>query len=156
MAYILLHKNVYLPQKIINKVESLQKSFEDFVLTQHILKRVAYADRKHAYTDADLIHIIKSSIKNNINTPFEVFTCQNDMTNSWTIIKYCIRVPFINEYDISIVIRPTYDLKTNSYDPKKYIIITAWLNRKKDYHKTLDISRYCSKQDWIKLDAGRK
>ena len=42
------------------------------------------------------------------------------------------------------------------YDMSNNLIVTAYLNASTDSHRTLDASKYCSKEEWNKVRFDKK
>ena len=86
-------------------------------------------DEKHDLTRRGLLESLKRCVLSTV-VPFEV-----EATGMW-VKKYVIRTSYDDEKDISIAI------VCKDYKSGLPFIKTAWLNRKDDIHKTLDVSKY--------------
>jgi hypothetical protein len=83
-------------------------------------------------------HSRKQAISKNFSIPSKIMiTGQNIIeihTNNQVVEKCLIRYPYTNQIDLCLVINPI--LK---------IIITAWLNKRNDTHKSLNKTKYSQK-----------
>lgn len=78
---------------------------------------------KHQYTRKNLqdalLHIART-----LPTPFEVGV------RNGRVFKYAVRLPLDADKDITVVVGANN------------VVRTAWINSRKDQHRTLDISKY--------------
>lgn len=127
--YKLYHKDVYMPNEMIECALNRQKNInvKACLMSSHLKKdHIDNVDKKHNYTAEDIEGTL-NLIKARPVKPFEV-----GMSLDKTYMKkYAVRIKLDDEYDISIVI-----------NAKGTKIITAWVNNREDTHKTLDPTRY--------------
>ena len=129
----LYHIEVYMPKKLIERVNQLKKSIEDYRYSYHLRTQMEDEnDKKHYIKDErDLVEAL-NRLEDEQYLPFEVETFENGGT--FEVTKFVVRVPYDDERDITIVVAP----RGNDIG----FIKTAWLNYKTDVHSTLDESRY--------------
>lgn len=140
---ILLHKDILIPTKFKSISKMLQERLKDFYYSKHMQEHLENLtpDRSHKYFNGD---ITKKDIDNLIlslnKTQREVFEVELTNVNGiWRVTKYCCRIPFVNNQDLVVAIRPQ--------GGNKSMVVTAWLNATEDKHFTLDESKYISKED---------
>ena len=151
----LFHKDVYMPKSVAESAKNCQAHFSGYVLTQHLQEHLDAMDknRSHNYLREALVKCLET-IKDNPQEAFEVELSKDYhlfKKSGWFVTKYCIRIPYDDKQDIVVSIRPYYDAEKNKFISNKNRVITAWLNDNKDDHVTLDSSKYCSKQEWLKI-----
>lgn len=123
----LYHKDVYLPQNLINQVIHQQQNTINFAFTKHLIERIDCKDRSHNSVTAEKIWNVLSKLKEKPIIPFEVET--ENHNGKEKVTKYVIRDRCTVFEDISIVIRGNK-------------VITAYINDSADEHFTLDSSKY--------------
>ena len=122
----LLHKQVYLPQGIIDEVYKHQDSTKIVEFSYHfIVQHLDKYDYKHYLNKNTLVKIVKNL---HSQTPFEV-----EISKEHRVLKYVVRTTYDATRDVSIVIIPRGDVA---------FVKTAWLNDENDKHFTLDKSKY--------------
>ena len=143
---ILLHKDIYIPEKFKNISINLQKKLTIFTYSKHMKEHLTNLtpDRSHKYFNGDItredIDKLILSLNKIQREVFEVeLTYRYD---KWMVTKYCCRIPFTDSQDLVVAIRPRKDTS---------LVVTAWLNSIEDKHFTLDKSKYISKENCIKL-----
>lgn len=141
---LLFHRDVFLPTNTQEKVKFAQKSLRNFRISAHLIERMndTFKDRSHNYKLNS--NIIKEYLKQIKACPLEAFEIEfrkNYYSYSYSISKYCVRVPFKEDatQDLILVIRPE-----DNYS----LVVTAYLNSKYDNHFTLNTNKYCSKERW--------
>lgn len=124
----LLHIEKNIPEYVLKTVLSIEQRIntDNIKFSRHIQEHFANPNMKHDYTSAGLMECIES-LKTNPVKPFEIEVSQEN--GRVFLTKYVVRVPYDKKYDISIAIRGN-------------MVVTAWLNRHDDTHKTLDLSKY--------------
>lgn len=147
----LFHKDVYVPNGMQAECKSLQRDFGSYFLSRHFQEHIdnqGFEDRSHTY----LPDVIDACLKTIRTTQYEAFEVEYGKDyhkfgqSGFFVTKYCIRIPYSKTEDLVIAIRPQYEgtkVKTN-------MIVTAWMNSASDHHFTLDASKYCSKDEWLK------
>lgn len=157
---ILLHSDVFMPetingtQNLYDLVSKLQKHLGTHRLSEHLKQHIDdYDDRSHDYLGNVLEGCIMSCT-GNPQRPFEVELTEIGTrgAKAWAVTKYCVRVPYSKDQDVAIVIRPGIDYAKMVYDVKRNVVVTAWLNHATDAHSTLDHSKYCSKENWERVN----
>ena len=159
MYSILLHTDVFCPEEAQNAVLDLQKHMKDYFLSNHFkehLDNQETEDRSHTYFKNAVINNLNEMISDSrrLTKAFEIELSKDyHFFNKpgWFVTKYCIRLPYSYSHDLVVVIRPQWDKVNQKYDASKNMIVTAWINHNKDDHKTLDSSKYCSKENWLKI-----
>lgn len=126
----LYHKQVFwyksfdvLAKELFNKNYSL-----------HLFEHLLYSTDKHGMTMRELDRIIDELI----NHKRYYFLYEIETKGKDDIVKCVLRTSYDLDRDISIVFAISKDGKN--------IVKTAWLNRKKDWHFTLDKSKYYKPQ----------
>ena len=156
MYRLLFHKDVFVPNGIQSIVKSLQRDLKDYQLSKHFsehLNNQAIEDRSHTYIK-DIVMDTLNGLANGFNEPQEAFEIElsksyNDFgVSGFLVTKYCIRLPYDENQDLVIVIRPGWNKEKLDYDEDVNLIVTAWMNSRDDAHFTLDASKYCSEQFW--------
>lgn len=124
----LLHKDIYMPSYIKNVALNQQKLLRDCIVSQHFKNdhSIDNRDYKHNIDEDELINLVKELSHTQV-VPFEVEVRLNK--GKMIISKQVIRTAYSANTDISIV------LSGNK-------IVTAWLNRIDDVHKTLNTDKY--------------
>lgn len=143
---LLLHKDIFCPEDIIEKVIALQRNIKFYKISNHLYERNCLKkkiDAKHNYTIDDIVSLLYE-IKMFPKKPIEVEIKKDDKSNSFYISKFCIRADFNATTDMSIVLAPIYNKKDSTFFTNKFFIRTAWLNSKFDNHSSLDKTKYCS------------
>lgn len=159
MKTLLFHKDVFMPEGVQDVVMLLQRKMTAYQLSYHLqehLNNQKDEDRSHTYLYNAVVNSLNQILLGEFSTSaFEVeLTKINEQvgkyvhTTSWVVSKYCIRVPYSDSQDLVIVIRPKYDTKINDFKYDTNLVVTAWINHKKDAHRTLDASKYCSEEVW--------
>jgi len=160
MFSVLLHKDVFIPDEFIQQVYSLEGKMKNYRLALHLqehLNNQDKEDRSHRYFRNAVINTLNEmkSTSRKVLSPFEVEVSKDFHffgKPGWFVTKYCVRLPFKQEEDLVIVVRPKYDKRNQDYDYNDFVIATAWVNHKDDSHKTLDESKYCSFEEWSKIN----
>jgi len=151
---LLFHKEVYFPHGTQESVKDLQIHLYDYQLSRHLQEHLDNVeDKSHDY----LMEQVKTAlevIRNFPQEPFEVELQGRD--GYWMITKYCVRVHTTGKQDLILVIRPGTDIRDFSIDYNRNLVVTAWLNASTDSHSTLDVSKYCSKEEWNNLRFDKK
>lgn len=129
----LYHIDVYMPNNLIEKVNRLKESIEDYRFSYHLKTQMEDVnDKKHYIKDErDFIDAL-NRMEEKQYLPFEVETFENGGTV--LVTKFVVRVPYDEKRDITLVIAPKGE--------DIAVIKTAWLNYKTNTHSTLDASRY--------------
>ena len=123
----LYHKDIYLPQDLIDQAIHQQQNTINFAFTKHLIERIECKDRSHNSVTAEKVWTVLSKLKENPIVPFEVETEIHNQVEKVT--KYVVRDRCSIFEDISIVIRGNK-------------VITAYINDSMDEHFTLDCSKY--------------
>ena len=123
----LYHKDIYLPQDLIDQSIRQQQNTLNFAFTKHLIERIECKDRSHNSVTAEKVWNVLSKLKENPIVPFEVET--ENCNGKEKVTKYVIRDKCNLFEDISIVIRENK-------------VITAYINESNDEHFTLDTSKY--------------
>ena len=147
----LFHKNIFLPAGSEETCKNLQKRLNTYTFSTHFqehLQNQVVEDRSHTYLKDVVIECL-DSLKDNQRDVFEVEVGKDYhffKKPGWFITKYCCRIPYSPTQDLVVAIRPQYQ------DGKHVgnLIVTAWMNHHHDNHYTLDPSKYCSKEEWLK------
>lgn len=142
----LFHKDIFMPEGVAESCINLQKRLTRFSLSEHVsdhLDAQLSENDSHTYYKDMINHCVKT-LKDNPQEAFEVELTKGCDNNTWSITKYCVRVPCGGDEDLAIVIRPLI-MKGKLINSA---IITAWINKRDDKHDTLDDSRYCTNPDW--------
>lgn len=146
----LFHKDVYMPNGTQSRCKALQRDFGSYYLSKHFQEHLdgqGSEDRSHTY----LPDVIKRCLDTIKATQYEAFEVEYGKDfrkfgqSGFFVTKYCIRIPYSEDEDLVIAIRPQYEgttVKTN-------MVVTAWMNSASDHHGTLDVSKYCSKDEWL-------
>lgn len=145
---MLFNRNVYFPNQTDEVCRRLQKLLVSGVVTftNEFMK------------DADLKRDTTTALYNLASKPVECFEVELEFTsnpnrsdNHWYVSKYCCRTSYNKDKDIVVVIRPQYNSAVELIQHK---IIHSYLVNKKDNHKTLNKSRYCTEEEFKSL-CGR-
>lgn len=129
----LYHIDVYMPNELIEQVNHLKDSIEDYRFSYHLRTQMEDAnDKKHYINDERDFLDALNRMEEKQYLPFEVETFENGGTV--LVTKFVVRVPYDKKRDITLVIAPKGE--------DIAVIKTAWLNFKNDVHSTLDESRY--------------
>jgi hypothetical protein len=123
----LYHKDIYLPQDLIDQAIHQQQTTTNFAFTKHLIERIECKDRSHNSVTAEKVWTVLSKLKENPIIPFEVETETHNQVEKVT--KYVVRDKCNMFEDISIVIRGNK-------------VITAYINNSTDEHFTLDTTKY--------------
>ena len=151
---LLFHSDVFVPEHAQKLVHQLQRNLKDYYLSKHFeehLNNQYFEDRSHLYLK-DIVENCLEDINTQSQDAFEVELTKSFKefgTHAWLVTKYCIRIPYDNDTDLVIVIRPHWNKKYQCYNSRDNLIVTAWINHKEDNHKTLDTTKYCSKNRWL-------
>ena len=157
MFSLLLHKDVFLPDDIKQKVIALEQKMHFYKISGHLyehLNNQDTEDRSHTYFKNAVLNYLREMCSSSrpIVEPFQVEISKDFGyfgKKGWFVTKYCIRLPFRQNEDLVIVIRPKWDKRKSTYDLWNFLIVTAWINHKDDSHTTLDASKYCTEEDFI-------
>lgn len=123
----LYHKDIYLPQCLIDQSICQQQTTNKYMFTNHLKNRINCYDKSHNHVSAKKICNVLTKLKEHPIIPFEIET---RMINGLEIVsKYVIRDKCSEYEDIIIVIR-------------NYKVITAYINDSNDNHNTLNYSKY--------------
>ena len=147
----LFHKNCFLPEGVQNICKDYQKNLKSYVFSNHFkehLQNQVIEDRSHTYLK-DVVVTCLDSLKNVQQEVFEVELGKDYHffgKSGWFITKYCCRIPYNDTQDLVVAIRPQYVAGAIVNN----LIVTAWMNHHQDNHYTLDESKYCSKEEWLK------
>ena len=91
---------------------------------------------------------INKLIESLSSTQREVFEVEiTKGSNGYYVTKYCCRIPFNNDQDFVVAIRPRYEKGGNILS----MVVTGWLNHQEDAHYTLDESKYVSEKEYKKV-----
>ena len=155
----LFHKDVFMPDNVDKAVASMQRRFDGYELSRHLQQHISnkHCDRSHDYLGL-ILESRLATIKNNPQEPFEVELGKDWYVfgdSNWHVTKYCIRLHYTNNQDIVVSIRPHFNKETKRYEWDKNLVVTAWLNHNNDNHTTLDDSKYCSKEEWHRIQLRR-
>ena len=136
----LYHIEVYMPNNLIEQVNHLKDSIEDYRFSYHLRTQMEdEKDKKHYIKDEREFLDALNRMEDKQYLPFEVETFENGGTV--LVTKFVVRVPYDEKRDITFVIAPKGE--------DIAVIKTAWLNYKNDLHFTLDESRYEPKPNEI-------
>lgn len=143
----LFHKDVYMPERVVNDSIALQKDMVSIEFSRHFEQHcLNYGDRSHDYGNEVKDRVL--SLKQCPVKPFEVEygkSYRYFKARGWFVNKFVVRFPFNSKQDISVVFFP----KWKEGKPNVLVVGTAWLNSHEDMHFTLDASKYCSEDEWI-------
>ena len=145
----LFHKDIFIPEGVIDTCNKLQKSLTRYTLSQHFsdhLDSQLTENDSHTYYKEMIVRCV-DTLKDTQREVFEVELTYNEQSKVWDVTKYCCRVPCGADEDLAVVIRPVYR-GGKLVDSR---VITAWINARDDKHYTLDESRYCTNPDWYYL-----
>ena len=159
MFSILFHKDVFLPKKFQDEVIRLEMRMSKYFLSEHFkqhLENQENEDRSHKYFENFVINTLNEmcSDSRKLIYPFEVEVSKDFHffgKPGFFVTKYCIRLPYKVDEDLVVVIRPQWDKEKKDFDANNNMIVTAWINHSKDSHRTLDASKYCSKDRWEEI-----
>ena len=112
----LYHKDVYLPDEVLNQIEKCR----------HFLTWSRHASKARFDDRYGTVPQLGSVALNRV----EFIEVQ---TNHDKVCKFVVRVP-LDERDIVMVLMPTH--------PYELLVKTVWFNKKDDTHNTLDRSKY--------------
>ena len=157
MYSILFHSDVFVPQGAQEQVLNLQKIMKSYFLSGHFqehLDNQKIEDRSHKYFKDAVISNLNEMISDSrtLRKAFEIELSKDYhffKKSGWFVTKFCIRLPYSQIEDLVVVIRPQYK-ETNVVD---FMVVTAWINDNRDNHKTLDTTKYCSKEKWDEINA---
>ena len=154
----LFHKDVYIPDEFKLTLVQMQQQFLGYKLSKHLQEHIedneTTFDRKHDYTKEEVLSKV-DTIKGNPREVFEVEVSRDKKTyrtEDWVVTKFCIRIPFNDNDDMCIAIRPDYS-GSSSFYRYGFLIVTIWINSNEDSHTTLDTTKYCSKEDWESVNG---
>lgn len=158
MEKVLFHKDVYYPDQFLLAVKQMQQQFLGYKLSQHLQGHITdnetTFDRKHNYTKEEVLSKL-DTIKGNPREVFEIEVSRDSKefkTKDWVVTKFCIRIPFNDQDDMCVAIRPDYS-GSSSFYRWGFLIVTIWINSNSDSHTTLDETKYCSKEEWEKVNG---
>ena len=146
----LFHKDVFFPAGAEVACDSLQYCLKNYTLSKHLEEHLAnqvIEDRSHKYLKDVIIECL-NSLRTNHQDVFEIELGKDYHffgVSGWFVTKYCCRIPYSDTQDLVVAIRPQY--KGNKVVDN--LIVTAWMNHHTDSHKTLDASKYTSKDEWL-------
>ena len=123
----LYHKDIFLPQDLINQAIYQQQNTINFIFTKHLIERIECKARSHNSVTAEKIWDVLSKLKEKPIIPFEIET--ENFNGKEKVTKYVVRDTCNMFEDISVVIRGNK-------------VITAYINNSIDEHFTLDCSKY--------------
>lgn len=141
----LLHKDVFMFEKVNNVVCKLESLIKNYELTKHMEEHLTTDEDRSHCIDRELFNKALEYIRTNEVKPFEV-EISYGQNNKLYVTKYCCRVPYSEKQDISVVFRPF--IEDNKYVIKNVKVITAYVNSNEDLHNTLDISKYASEEEF--------
>ena len=152
MYSILFHSDVFMLDDAKNQVVSLQRKMKSYFLSKHFqehLDNQNQEDRSHTYFKNFVLNILNEQVSDyyRLYPAFEVEYSKDYhffKKSGWFVTKFCIRVPYKQDEDIAFVFRPMY----KDGEVVDFMVVTAWINHKNDNHKTLDTTKYCSKEMW--------
>ena len=145
----LFHKDLFMPNNTQSSCNQLQSFLTNYKFSTHFkehLDNQLIEDRKHRYLKDVVIECL-DTLKDNPKEVFEVELSKDYHffgKPGWFVTKYCCRIPYDNNKDLVVAIRPIY----NKNVVEDNLIVTAWINHKKDNHCTLDKTKYCSEEEW--------
>lgn len=151
---LLFHSDVFMPdgvQELCRKVQSLRVRT---VYSKHLKSHMedSNKDRSHRYFKEAVEKCIES-LKDSQQDCFEVELTLDQSQFSdckWHVTKFCCRVAYDSNQDICLAIRPLFDERDGNLFIVAKLAVTAWMNHKDDSHSTLDASKYCTKENWMK------
>ena len=157
MYSILFHSDVFVPQGAQEQVLNLQKIMKSYFLSKHFqehLDNQEIEDRSHKYFKNAVINNLNEMISDSrtLRKAFEIELSKDYhffKKSGWFVTKFCIRLSYSQIEDLVVVLRPQYK-ETNVVD---FMVVTAWINDNRDNHKTLDTTKYCSKEKWDEINA---
>ena len=123
----LYHKDIYVPQYLINECLEQQKHIDSYSVkfTKHVYKNLG-KDKSHMSSVKQLRYALYQ-ISLNPLYPIEV---ESDVVNGkLTLTKYVVRVDVNRKTDLILVIRNN-------------VLVTFYRNEHNDTHPTLDINKY--------------
>lgn len=151
---LLFHKDCYLPSGAQEGALSFQRGIKELVLSNHVIEHAMdpHKDRSHQYSLDKLQEALKQVIASE-HEAFEIELGKNfyKYGPGWVITKVCIRVPYSDNQDACLSLRPYFNKETKKYESGKALVVTCWLNCESDSHFTLDASKYCTQQRWNEL-----
>ena len=156
MFSLLFHSDVFVPDGIQEQVAKIQRNMKAYNLSLHFqehLNNQLTEDRSHTYFRNAVMNSLNQMISNDRVTrkAFEIELSKDYRffgRPGFFVTKYCIRIPYDNQTDLVIVIRPKWNKEKGNYDENNNLVATAWLNNKNDNHYTLDETKYCSEEEW--------
>ena len=156
MYSLLFHKDVFIPEGIQGIVHLFQEKMTGYFLSKHFeehLNNQETEDRSHTYfRDCVMTSLNKMlSSERILRDAFEVELSKDYHyfgRSGWFVTKYCIRIPYDDDCDLVVVIRPQWNKEKAKFEMNNNMIVTAWLNNNKDNHYTLDASKYCDEITW--------
>lgn len=157
MYSILFHSDVFMVEDAKNQVVNLQRKMKSYFLSRHFqehLDNQNQEDRSHTYFKNFVLNILNEQVSDyyRLYSAFEVEYSKDYhffKKSGWFVTKFCIRVPYKQDEDIAFVFRPMY----KDGEVVDFMVVTAWINHKNDNHKTLDTTKYCSKEEWNKINS---
>lgn len=151
MQTMLLHKDVFLPNQFKEDCKKLQRKLSNYFYSRHMEEHLTdlTPDRSHRYFNGDITREdINKLIESLSSTQREVFEVEiTKGANGFYVTKYCCRIPFNNDQDFVVAIRPRYEKGGNILS----MVVTGWLNHQEDAHYTLDESKYVSEKEYKKV-----
>lgn len=145
------HKDVFIPEGADEACEALQKCLGKYFLSRHLQEHIdnqAGEDRSHRYLGEALKECL-NTLKDSPREVFEVVLGKDYHKfgkGGWFVTKYCCRIPYNDDQDIVVAIRPQYkgDAVVDN------MVVTAWMNGRDDHHSTLRSEEYCSEEEWLR------
>ncbi len=155
----LFHKDVYFPKGAEDSVYSLESNMKGYFLSKHFeehLNNQLSEDRSHTYFRTIVEQCLSKMCLDNREryNPFEIELSKDYHffgESGWFVTKYCVRIPYDSTNDLVVVIRPQWDKQTKKLDVNRFMVVTAWLNHNQDDHETLDESKYCNQNEWLRI-----
>ena len=146
----LLHRDVYFPENLnlIQQTKKLEENLLGFQLSQHLMDRIKNNNNKHCYTEKDIENAL-NLVKKQCPEPFEVELSR--IRGKFYITKYVCRCEYNNKA-FCVVIRPKFNINNLTYNKYENLIVTVYLNDVFDSHKTLEVNRYVTKEEWSDLE----
>ena len=149
----LFHKDVFMPDGVPAICNNLQARLDSYDMSHHIIEHLTnqrWEDRSHTYDERQVMKCL-DSLKNSPQEAFEVEASKDYhyfRKGGWFVTKYCCRIPYSTTQDLVVVIRPQYH--GGKYAGSK--VTTAWMNGRTDSHRTLDKTKYCSREEWDEVE----
>lgn len=123
----LYHKDIFLPQELIEQAIEQQRTVKNYIFTKHLIERIECKDRSHNSVTAENVWKVLDGLKKKPIAPFEVET--KEINGKEKVAKYVVRAKMNELEDICLVVGGNK-------------VITAYMNNSSDNHRTLDYSRY--------------